>query len=146
MNGYQAGPGFPAPVHHSGLTPAAAVLLWIFVGWPMSWILLFVFSPLGLLFGIAITVAMIVIVSSSGSRPRPIVINNVPAMPFPPPVPPRHVAIRREVESLAAITPIGGCGWCGSLAAHLDAGGHPVPPRHWHSAEIEERIRFKLRY
>jgi len=56
----------------------------------------------------------------------------------------RYLAVRHEVESLAVVTPIGGCGWCGSLVAHVDDAGHPIPPRHWHAAEVEERIRTKL--
>ena len=140
MNAYYAGAGQPAPAPRSGITPAVAVLLWIFIGWPLSWMLLFLFVPLGILFGIAITIAMIVVVSTGGSRPQPAVT----AVPPPAPVNPRYQAVRHEVESIAVITPIGGCGWCGSLVAHVNDDGHPIPPRYWHAAEVEERIRSKL--
>lgn len=142
MNAYYAGPNHPAPAPRSGITPVVAVLLWIFVGWPVSWILLFAFAPLGLLFGVAITVAMIVVVSTGGSRTPPVVVNVGP----PPSAPQfsRHQAIRHEVESLAVVTAVGGCGWCGSLVAHVNDDGHPIPPRYWHATEVEERIRTKL--
>lgn len=141
MNAYYAGPQHRPPAARSGITPTVAVLLWIFIGWPMSWILLFAFAPVGILFGIAITVAMIVIVSTGGNRPQPVVVN---VGPPPAPISPHHQAIRHEVESIAVVTPIGGCGWCGSLVAHVNDDGHPIPPRYWHAAEIEERIRLKL--
>lgn len=140
MNAYFTGPNHPAPAPRSGLTPAVAVLLWVFVGWPVSWFLLFTAGPVGILFGVAVTVAMIVVVSTGGSRPRPVVPIGPPA-----PMDPRHLAVRREVESLAVVTAIGGCGWCGSLSAHVNDDGHPIPPRYWHGVEIEERIRTKLR-
>lgn len=138
MNAYYAGPDHPTPAPRSGVTPVVAVLLWIFVGWPVSWLLLFAAGPLGILFGVAATVAMIVVVSTGGG-PRP-----VPAVAPPAPMHPRHLAVRHEVESIAVVTAIGGCGWCGSLVAHVNDDGHPIPPRYWHAAEVEERIRSKL--
>jgi hypothetical protein len=145
MNAYYAGPGYQPPAPRSGITPAVAVLLWIFIGWPMSWILLFAFAPVGILFGIGITVAMIVVVSSGGSRSQPVVVNvGTPPPPLPAAPTPRHQAIRHEVESLAVVTAVGGCGWCGSLVAHVNDEGHPIMPRYWHAAEVEERIRMKL--
>jgi hypothetical protein len=149
MNAYYAGPGYQPPAPRSGITPTAAVLLWIFVGWPASWILLFAFAPLGILFGVGITVAMIVVVSQGGSRPLPPVVPVAPVVPAPPlpaPVSTRHQAVRNEVESLAVVTAVGGCGWCGSLVAHVNDEGHPILPRYWHAAEVEERIRAKLQY
>lgn len=138
--------GAGAPVPRPGLSPGAAVLLWIFVGWPLSWILLFAFGPLGILFGIGITIWMIVIVSSGAHRGPPVVVNVATHAPQPPsPAALRHHAIRQEVESLASVDAVGGCGWCGSPSAHLNDQGYPVHPRHWHSAEVEERIRSKAR-
>jgi hypothetical protein len=83
-------------------------------------------------------------------RHAPSVVVNVAtaaSLPIPPPVASpaamaRHT-IRQEVESLAAINAVGGCGWCGSPSAHLNDSGYLVHPRHWHAAEIEERIRSK---
>jgi hypothetical protein len=129
---------YPAQVavpglRRSGVSPGVVVLLWIFAGWPLSWILLLVFVPLGLLFGVGITVAMIVLLATSS---RPAVVVTVP----PPPGPLDEA--RREVEGLASITAVGGCGWCGSPAAHCNDGGYPVHPRHWHAAEIEEHLRI----
>ena len=46
----------------SGPSTGVVVLLWVFAGWPLSWLLLFVSFPLGILFGVAITVGMIVLV------------------------------------------------------------------------------------
>lgn len=139
MNAYYAGPNHPAPAPRSGVTPAVAVLLWVFVGWPVSWVLLFAAGPLGIVFGVAITIAMIVAVSTGGSRAQPVV-----HVPPPVPVDPRHQAVRYEVESLAVVDAVGGCGWCGSLTAHVNDDGHPIPPRYWHAAEVEERIRTRL--
>lgn len=137
MNSIDAGPHHhPAP--RSGITPAVAVLLWVFPGWPISWVLLLAAGwPLGFLFGIAITVAMIVYVSRTGSPPRPPVAVPQQALPH-------HLSVRHEVESLAVVDAAGGCGWCGSRFAHVNDDGHPIPPRYWHTVEIEERIRTKL--
>jgi hypothetical protein len=110
------------------------VLLWIFVGWPLSWVLLFLSPPVGILFGVGITVGMIVAVATSGRRT---------VYPAPPPDGPWD-RVRRDVEGLASITAIGGCGWCGSTVAHLNDAGYQVHPRHWHAAEIEERVRSRL--
>lgn len=138
------GSGSPAP--RSGITPGVAVLLWIFVGWPLSWILLFAFVPLGILFGIGITVWMIVIVSTGAHRGPPVVVNVAAPGPQPPsPAAARQHAIRQEVEGLASVNAVGGCGWCGSPSAHVNDLGYLVHPRHWHGAEIEERIRYRTR-
>lgn len=129
----------------SGAPAAVAVLLWIVVGWPLSWLLLLVSFPLAILFGVAITVAMLVVVVRAG-RPRvaapvfPVPMVAVPVFPVATEPDPRR-SIRREVEGLAHIDAVGGCGWCGSPVAHVNDGGHPVHPRHWHAEEIEERIR-----
>jgi hypothetical protein len=117
-----------------GLSPGTMILLWIFVGWPVSWLLLFASVPVGLLFGIAITVGMIVAVASSSGRRSP---GTGPVVQRDP--------VRDEVEGLASITAIGGCGWCGSLGAHHNDAGYQVHPRHWHAPEIEERIRSRQR-
>jgi hypothetical protein len=148
MYAHHTGAGAPSTGPSSGLSPVAAVLLWVFVGWPLSWILLFLFAPVGLLFGIGITIWMIVVIASGRHAPS-VVVNVATAapLPIPPPVPsPAAMAqhtIRQEVESLAAINVVGGCGWCGSPSAHLNDSGYLVHPRHWHAAEIEERIRAK---
>lgn len=133
-----AGQGHPAHAPRTGVTPVVAVLMWVFVGWPVSWIVLILNVPLGLLVGIASTIAMIVACARAGQQGA--------AAPGPAPLPvgTRQQAVRYEVESLAVITPIGGCGWCGSLVAHVNDDGHPIPPRYWHTVEIEERIRTKL--
>jgi hypothetical protein len=123
----------PVPRSRSGLSASTAVLLWIFVGWPVSWLLLFASAPVGILVGIAVTVGMIVAVgTSSGGR---IAVGDHGG---------RHDRVRDEVEGLASITPIGSCGWCGSLSAHHNDAGYQVHPRHWHAPEIEERIRSRL--
>ncbi|MBW0103553.1 hypothetical protein [Pseudonocardia sp. KRD291] len=144
MDTQYTGAGVPAA--RPGLSPGAAVLLWIFVGWPLSWILLFAFVPLGILFGIGITIWMIVIVSSGGHRGPPVVVN-VGQMATAPlsAAASRHHAIRQEVESLASVNAVGGCGWCGSPSAHVNDLGYLVHPRHWHAAEIVERIRSTTR-
>jgi hypothetical protein len=134
-----AGPG-----GGSGFSAAAIVLLWIFVGWPLSWLLLFLFAPLGIIFGVAITIGMIVaLAASSGGSSRSVVVNVAP-----PPPGPQQAAyaqdIRRQLESLATINAVGGCGWCGSPAAHVNDSGYHVHPRYWHASEIEERVRAKL--
>lgn len=134
--------GASGPGPRTGASPGAAVLLWIFVGWPLSWILLFAFVPLGILFGIGITIWMIVIVSSGGHRGPPVVVNV--AAQAPRPLSP-DAAIRQEVEGLASVNAVGGCGWCGSPSAHVNDLGYLVHPRHWHGAEIEERIRYRTR-
>ncbi|TCK21751.1 hypothetical protein [Pseudonocardia endophytica] len=136
MNSDDVGQHHPAP--RSGITPAVAVLLWVFPGWPISWVLLAAAGvPVGILFGIGITIAMIVYVSRAGSAPRPVAY-------VPPQALPRHLTVRREVESLAVVDAAGGCGWCGSRIAHVNDDGHLIPPRYWHTVEIEERIRTKL--
>jgi hypothetical protein len=121
------------PVPGRGLSPGTMILLWIFVGWPVSWLLLFASAPVGLLFGIAITVGMIVAVATSSGRR---IAGTGPGG--------RDAEVRGEVESLASITAIGSCGWCGSLGAHQNDAGYQVHPRHWHAPEIEERIRSRL--
>ena len=142
MDTQYAGAGVPTP--RPGLSSGAAVLLWIFAGWPLSWILLFVFVPLGILFGIGITIWMIVIVSSGGHRSPPVVVNvGQAALPALSPAAMRYHAIRQEVESLASVNAVGGCGWCGSPSAHANDLGYLVHPRHWHGAEIEERVRSR---
>jgi hypothetical protein len=135
MDSDDAGRGRLAP--RSGITPAVAVLLWMFPGWPISWMLLLAGWPVGILFGIGITVAMIVYVSRYPSAPRPVVA-------VPPPMDSRQLSVRHEVESLAVVDAAGGCGWCGSRIAHVNDDGHLIPPRYWHTVEIEERIRSKL--
>lgn len=136
MNVHHAGPAHAAS--RSTLVPVVTVLTWVFVCWPASWILLVVNPAGALLFGIASTVAMVAICAGVG-RSKPA---GPPALPAP--VAAHMHAVRRDVESLAAVTPIGGCGWCGSLIAHTNDEGHPIPPRHWHAVEIEDRIRAKL--
>ncbi|RZT83507.1 hypothetical protein EV383_0312 [Pseudonocardia sediminis] len=143
MDREHAGPATTGP--RPGVSPGTAVLLWILVGWPLSWILLlFVFAPLGILFGIGITIWMMVTVSSAGARRGPPVLPGDRYGPPPSPAETRYQAIRREVESIATVNAVGGCGWCGSPSAHVNDLGYLVPPHHWHSAEIEERIRYKL--
>lgn len=142
MDTYHAGAQAPGP--RTGISPVAAVLLWIFAGWPLSWILLFAFVPLGIVFGVGITIWMIVVVASGGHRAPPVVVTV--GQPSPPPLSPaatRIRAIRQEVEGLACVNAVGGCGWCGSPSAHVNDLGYLVEPRHWHNAEIEERIRSK---
>ena len=141
----QPGPVMPQPPR-SGMSSGVIVLLWVFAGWPLSWLLLFIFAPLGILFGIGITVWMIVALamSSSGGAQQNVVVNVKTMGPvMPRQGPPSAPSIREQVEGLASISAIGGCGWCGSTTAHANDHGYLVHPRHWHAAEIEERIRAK---
>lgn len=148
MQHHPGGPVVPSG-RRSGLPSGVVVLLWVFPGWPLSWVLLFAYWPLGLLFGIGITILMIVLLATSSGRsdPAPPVVMVVGAPPFPvPPVPVMTPLqrVRLEVEALATIDAVGGCAWCGSPWAHVNDGGYPVHPRHWHAAEVEERIAQKI--
>lgn len=139
------GPVVTTRTGRSGGAIVAAILLWVFVGWPMSWLLLVLFVPLGILFGVGITVGTIVFVATS---PRSVVV----VAPPPPPALPLLLPAaptwqdqkRREIESLAFVNTVGGCGWCGWPVAHIDGRGQPIHPRRWHASEIEDRVRSQM--
>lgn len=133
----------PGPRRRRRGTPALAVGLWV-AGWPITLALMMAGFTAAMVFLVISTIAMIVAVvlaDRSGPTYAPI-----PSPYPPPPWPVGHPAtgLRAELEDLACVSAIGGCGWCGSPTAHLNDAGYPVHPRHWHAAEIEERLRGKL--